>query len=104
MRASLAVAVLLAASLAAADEAKPRPCDPVTGEITFKEPARRRVGVRNAEGRIWTFTVDAVAMPRWNEDFQVSARVTVTCKDAGDERRPIATSIKAAPAQPDKKP
>jgi hypothetical protein len=94
-------ALLLASSLSWAQEApqKPRPCDPVTGPITFKEKDSRRLGVRNPEGKIRTFTVDAAAMPNWFEEFQVGQRISVTCKDAGDERRPIATSLKAAPEE-----
>jgi hypothetical protein len=94
--------LLLFAPALCAQETKARKCDSVTGEITFKEKDSRRLGIRNPEGRIRTFTVDAVAMPRWFDEFQVAQRVSVTCKDAGDERRPIATNIKAA--EPEKKP
>ena len=75
----------------------PRTCDPVTGTITFKEKDSRRLGVKNAEGRMRTFTVDSAAMPHWFDDFKVGERVRVTCQDAGIERRPIATDLKAAP-------
>jgi hypothetical protein len=101
-----ALVALLAASLLAGGEAfagtapQVRPCDPVTGPITFKEKDSRRLGIRNPEGRIRTFTVDNVAMPHWFDEFQVGERVSVVCKDAGDERRPIATSLKAAPQDP----
>ncbi|HWX23535.1 MAG TPA: hypothetical protein VN083_00770 [Vicinamibacteria bacterium] len=80
------------------------PCDPVTGPITFKEKDSRRLGIRNPEGRIRTFTVDSVALPHWFEEFQVGQRVTVTCKDAGIERRPIATGLKAAKDEPSPNP
>jgi hypothetical protein len=100
MKTALALGVaLLASGLLSAQDAslKPKACEPLTGPITFKEKDSRRLGIRIAEGKAKTFTVDAVAMPHWFEDFQVGERVTVTCKDAGEEHRPIATSVKAAP-------
>lgn len=95
------LAVLLAVPLlAGAPAPKTRPCATVTGPITFKEKDSRRLGVRNPEGKIRTFTVDDVAMPRWFQDFEVGDRVTVSCKDAGEERRPIATNLKAETEKP----
>jgi hypothetical protein len=92
-------ALVLALSAAALVGETARTCDPVTGTITFKEKDSRRLGVRNPEGRIRTFTVDSAAMPKWFEEFQVGERVRVTCKDAGIERRPVATDLKAAPEE-----
>jgi len=93
----IGVAFLAAPLLAGSPTPKARPCPTVTGPITFKEKDSRRLGVRNPEGKIRTFTVDDVAMPHWFQEFDVGDRVTVTCKDAGDERRPIATNLKSEP-------
>jgi hypothetical protein len=93
----LAIA-LLSASVASSEEPKtPRPCETVAGPITFKEKDSRRMGIRDPQGKIHTYTVDSVAMPHWYEEFQVGDKVVVACKDAGEERRPIATSIKTSP-------
>jgi hypothetical protein len=74
--------------------ASPAPACAASGEITFFDAPGRRLGVKDDAGRMHTYTLDDKQMPRWTKELAVGQKVSVACRDQGEEKRPLATEIK----------
>jgi hypothetical protein len=99
------VATTAAAQAGKPAAASPQPTRAASGEVTgeYRGYSGKWINLWTADHRQLRYEVDEHSVPGWQKRFKPGEQITITYKDLGTRRIPMATGIRTADATPKKK-